>query len=130
MLFDSSLVLFRSSFQGRSLKIGVLKNFANFTGENLCRSLFWRLATLLKRDPSTGFAVQFAKFLRTPILKSIYVRLLLASYMKMVFNKTRLILLTFNHQLLTILTKFKLVFLSHVIHLRSAFCCRKECCHR
>ena len=40
--------------------IGVLKNFANFTGEHLCWSLFfiklqaWTPAALLKRDSNTG----------------------------------------------------------------------------
>ena len=54
-------------------KIGVLKNFANYTGEYLCWSLFLiklqplRPTTLLKRDFSTGcFLVKFAKFLKTP----------------------------------------------------------------
>ena len=48
-------------------KKGVLKNFANFTGKHLCRSLFLRPVTLLKRDCNTGvFLWNLAKFLRTP----------------------------------------------------------------
>ena len=41
-------------------KTGVLKNFVNFKGKHLCRSLFFkkvaglRLATLLKKDSDTG----------------------------------------------------------------------------
>ena len=41
-------------------EIGVLWNFSNFTGKQLCRSLFlvtwqaWRLATLWKKDSNTG----------------------------------------------------------------------------
>ena len=45
---------------GSVLKIGVRKNFANFTGKHLCWSLFLinlqalRPAALLKRDPNTS----------------------------------------------------------------------------
>ena len=52
-------------------KIGVLKNFAIFTGKHLCWSLFLikphdsSPATLLKRDSYTGVPVNIAKFLRT-----------------------------------------------------------------
>ena len=52
-------------------KIGVLKNFAKFTGKHLCQSLFFNKvaivspATLLKRDWHMCFPVNFAKFLRT-----------------------------------------------------------------
>ena len=35
------LLLFRSSHQRCSLKIGVLKNFAKFTGKHSCQSLFF-----------------------------------------------------------------------------------------
>ena len=49
------LDLFRSSHRRRSVKKGVLKNFANFTGRRLCWSLFlitlqvFKPAVLLKR---------------------------------------------------------------------------------
>ena len=53
-------------------KIGVLKNFANFTGKILCWSLFYnkvsglkRSATLLKRDSSTA-GVLLVKFQKQP----------------------------------------------------------------
>ena len=56
----------------------------NFTGKDLCWSLFliklqaFKPAYLLKRDSNTGvFLVNIAKFLRTPILKYIFKRLLL-----------------------------------------------------
>ena len=51
-------------------KIGVLKNFANFTGKNpywnllLIKLQALRPATLLKRDSNTCFPVKFAKVLR------------------------------------------------------------------
>ena len=54
------LLVFRSSRSQMFLKIGVLKNVANFTGIHLCWSLFliklqsWRPAILLKRDSNTG----------------------------------------------------------------------------
>ena len=50
----------RSSRSRLFFKTGVLPNFANFTGKQLCRSLFLiklqalRPATLLKRDSNTG----------------------------------------------------------------------------
>ena len=53
-------ISFRSSHQRCSIKKGVLEIFAKFTGKHLCQSLFFnklaalRLATLLKRDSSTG----------------------------------------------------------------------------
>ena len=60
-------VICRSSHSPIFFKIGVLKNFANFTWKHLCWSLFsiklpaWRPATLLKKDSP----VKFAKVLRT-----------------------------------------------------------------
>ena len=62
-----------------SLRKGVLRNFAKFTGKHLCQSLFFnKVATLLKkrlwhRCPP----VNFAKFLRTPFLQNSSGRLLL-----------------------------------------------------
>ena len=50
----------RGSRSQMFFKIGVLKNLANFTGKQLCWSLFLieleaaRPETLLKRDSSTG----------------------------------------------------------------------------
>ena len=50
----------RSSLSQMFFKIAVLKNFANFTGRQLCWSLFLITfqalipATLLKRDTNTG----------------------------------------------------------------------------
>ena len=55
-----------------SIKKGVLRNFAKFTGKHLCQSLFFnkvaglRPASLLKKRHWHGcFPVNFAKFLRT-----------------------------------------------------------------
>ena len=75
---------FRSSHQRCSMKKGVLRNLAKFTGKHLCRCLFFnkgaglRPATLLKRRLwYRCFPVNFAKFLRTPILQNTSGRLLL-----------------------------------------------------
>ena len=67
--------MFRSSHQKCSIKKGVLRNFAKFTGKYLCQSLFFNKiaglgpATLLKKRLwHRCFPVNFAKFLRTPFL--------------------------------------------------------------
>ena len=59
----------RSSQERCSVKKGVLKNFANFTGKHLCWSLFlikfqaFNPGTLLKRDSNTGvFLWSFRNF--------------------------------------------------------------------
>ena len=68
----------RSSRPELICKKAGLKNYAEFIGKYLCRSLFliklqaFRSATLLKRNSSTGVFCDFAKFLRTSILKNIY----------------------------------------------------------
>ena len=56
-------------------KKGVLGNFVKFTGKLLCQSLFFNIvadlrpATLLKKKLwHRHFPVNFAKFLRTPLL--------------------------------------------------------------
>ena len=78
-------------------KIGFLRNFAKFTGKHLCQSLFFnkvagltpgtgdsgtggflKPATLLKKRLwHRCFPVNFAKFLRTPILTNHLRQLLL-----------------------------------------------------
>ena len=68
-----------------SMKKGVPKTFAKFTGKHLCQSLFFnkasglRPATLKKRIWQRCFPVKFAKFLRTSSLDSTSGRLLLSS---------------------------------------------------
>ena len=59
-----------------SLRKGVLRNFAKFTGKSLCQSLFLnkvaglRPATLLKKSLwHRCFPVNFAKFIRTSFLQ-------------------------------------------------------------
>ena len=76
-------VKYRSSHQKCSMKKGVLRNFAKFTEKHLCHSLFFnkvaglRPATLLKKRLwYRCFPVNFAKFLRTPILQNTSGRLL------------------------------------------------------
>ena len=74
----------RNSHRRCFIKKGVLKNFAKFTRKFLCPSLFYNkiagLATLLKKRLWHSFPVNFAKFLRIPILENICERLLLKKY--------------------------------------------------
>ena len=74
----------RSSHQGCSVRKGVLRNFAKFTGKHLCQSLFFnkvtglRPATLLKKKLwHRCFLVNFVKFLRALFLQNTSGRLLL-----------------------------------------------------
>ena len=75
----------RSSYRRCSVKKGVLRNFAKFTGKHLCQRLLFnkvarRPATLLKKSLwHRCFPVNFAKFLRTPFLQNPSGRLLLKS---------------------------------------------------
>ena len=60
----------------------VLKNFGNFTGKYLVGVFFYNAASLqacnvVKMRLHRCFPVEFEKFLRAPILKNIYERLLL-----------------------------------------------------
>ena len=62
-LLQTPLGLYPSELRWMYLK-GVLRNFANFTGKHLCRSL--RSASLLKRDSSTGASLwNLQKLLKT-----------------------------------------------------------------
>ena len=77
--------VFRSSYPEVSCKKGVLRNFAKFAGKHLCQCLFfnqvavlrlyWKrnLWTLLKEtfmfSRHRCFAVNFAKFIRTPFIR-------------------------------------------------------------
>ena len=63
----------RKSHQRCSVRKGVLRNFAKFTGKHLCQVLFYNKvagpepATLLKKKLwHRCFPMNFAKFLRTP----------------------------------------------------------------
>ena len=65
----------RSSHRSCSVKKGVLRKFAKFTGKHMCQGFFFnkvaslRPATLLKKIFwHSCFPVNFAKFLRTPFL--------------------------------------------------------------
>ena len=69
------IVVVRSSHRRCSVRKGVLRNSAKFTGKHLCQSLFFdkvvgpRAATLLKKRLwHSCFSVNFAEFLRTPFL--------------------------------------------------------------
>ena len=85
ILYTLPYEVYRSSHQRCSIITGVLRNFAKFTGKNLCPSLFFnkvaglRPATLLKnRLWHRCFPVNFAKFLRTTFLQNTSGRLLLS----------------------------------------------------
>ena len=75
--------IYRSSHQRYSIKIGVPKNSAKFTGKELCQSLFFnkfaclRPATLLKKRLwPRCFPQNFTKLLRTPFSQNTFERLL------------------------------------------------------
>ena len=66
--------VFRSSHWRCSVRKGVIRNFAKFTGKHKCQSLFLitlqaRPATLLKKRLAHVFPANFAKFLRTLFLQ-------------------------------------------------------------
>ena len=74
----------RSSHQRCSVKKGVFRNFAKFTGKHLCQVLpFNKVASpepetlLKKRIWHRCFPLNFAKFLRTPFSQKTSGRLLL-----------------------------------------------------
>ena len=74
-LLSSFILTFRGKWE--SIKIGVLRNFAKFTGKHLCQSLFLNkvavlrpAALLKKRLWRRCFPVNFAKFLGTPFLQN------------------------------------------------------------
>ena len=76
--------IYRSSHRRCSMKEGVLKNCAKFTGKHLCQSPFfnkvaglWRGILLKKTLWHRCFPVNFAKFIRTPFLQNTTGRLLL-----------------------------------------------------
>ena len=62
----------KSSHWRCSVKRGVLRNFAKFTGKNMCQSLlFNKVAT-----PAQVFSCEFCEILRRPILRNTSRRLL------------------------------------------------------
>ena len=71
----------RSSHRRYSVRKGVLRNFAKFTKKHLCQSLFFNNVSgwglFKKRLWHRCFAVNFAKYLRTPFLQKTTGRLLL-----------------------------------------------------
>ena len=70
------LINYRSIRSQMFFKIGILQNFANFTGKNLCWSLFNEVVgpqacnLIKKRLQHKCFPVKFAKILRTPFLQN------------------------------------------------------------
>ena len=75
----------------RSVRKGVLRNFAKFTGKHLCQSLFFNkvaglrpVALLKKRLWHRCFLVNFEKFLRTHFLPDHLRWLLLCLYCHMI----------------------------------------------
>ena len=79
-----------------SLKKGILRNFAKFTGKQLCQSLFFNKVVglrpanfLKKRLWHRCFPVNFARFLRTPSFKEhlcclLLKKQLIASFIKQI----------------------------------------------
>ena len=74
---EINLVNSRISHQRCSLRKGVLRNFAKFTGKHLCQSLFFK--KVADRSPAVlfkkglwhrCFLVNFAKILRTPLIQN------------------------------------------------------------
>ena len=73
---------FGSNHQGCSVKKGVRRNFAKFTGKHLCQGPFlmklqYPVTLLKKRLQHRCFPVNFANFLRTPFSQNTSGRLLL-----------------------------------------------------
>ena len=65
----SPLVFYRSSYRRCSVKKGVFRNFAKFTGKHLCQRLFF--SKFLKTSLwHRCFSVNFAKLLRIPFLQN------------------------------------------------------------
>ena len=64
------MILNRSSHQRCSIKKAVLRNFAKLTWKYLCQSLSFFPTLLKKRLWLKCFPVNFAKFLRTPLLQN------------------------------------------------------------
>ena len=73
--------LARSSHQMCSMKKGVLRNFAKFTGKHLCQRLFLNKAAGKKSLWRRCFPVNFAKFLRIPFSQNTSGRLLLRCHL-------------------------------------------------
>ena len=67
----------KSSHQRCAVKNGVLRNFAKFTGKQLCQSPFFNKVALIKRLWHRCFPVDFTKFARTTFLQNTSGRLLL-----------------------------------------------------
>ena len=114
-------------------KEGVLKNFTKFTGKQLCQGLIFnkvtglRPATLLKRDSRTGvFHLDFAKFLRTSILKNISERLLLVPRWRTAqkLNRRDLLLLTCLVYVNVSVASFSFIYLRFILKI-SALVFRK-----
>ena len=84
LIYYVSFFPYRSSDQKCSVKKGVLRNFAKFTGKHLCQSLFFNKVAgascnvIKKRLWHRCFPVNFAKFLRTPFSQNASGRLLLS----------------------------------------------------
>ena len=55
----------RSSHQRCSIKKGVLRNFANFTGKNLCQSLFFNKGFNKKETLAQVFSCEFCEISET-----------------------------------------------------------------
>ena len=76
--------IYRSSHPRCSVRKGVLRTFAKFTGKHLCKSLFFNKVASLRPARLHRSFVSFAKFLRTPFLQN-------TSYLQVTLQKNRFI---------------------------------------
>ena len=76
-----STITNRNSHRRCSIKKGVLKNFAKFTGKHLCQSLFFNntfFNNFIKKETvAQVLSCEFTKFLRKPFLQNTSKQLLL-----------------------------------------------------
>ena len=106
---------FRSSRSEVLCKKGVLKNFGKFTGKYQCQSLFLVKLheacnfILLKKRPRQCFPVNFAKFLKTPLVAvSVTYRNTLINFMVTFFIRCRFKwAISFKYQLHFYLPRFQ-----------------------
>ena len=96
-LLSGCLLCYRSSHQRCSIKKGVLKIFAKFTGKHLCQSLFFkkvaglRSATLSKKRLwHKRFPMNFVRFSRTTFFKE-HFRWLFLKHLCQCFQNTYLL---------------------------------------
>ena len=117
----------RSSHWRDSVKKGLLKNVANFTGKHLSWSLFNKVANFKvffkKRLQHKCFPVNFANFFWTTILRNICERLLISCHSKIsilsweIYYQRVLVLRTLANFVMQHEPKFTSLFLTRKLYL-------------